>query len=341
MHPKVCVYIIVLYTTLYNRNITHLFSIFKPANSGPNRYTFFVRLFTDILLRSIAFGFDSTNITKNYYSIFTVSLNQKPAMIKIAQIQFDPRVGELERNIKKVEILLSRTEDAQLVILPELANSGYNFLNRQHALSLASTVEESSYLNMLIETAAKYGQYIVSGFHEREGDKLFNTSLLISSKGVIGKYRKIHLFMNEKQIFEKGNLGLPVFELEGYRLGMLICFDYLFPEIWRIMALKGVDIIAHPSNLVTYKAFKVVPAQAVINRFFIFTTNRIGTERDISFSGRSFAVDPEGEVIAEASEDKEEILFSAIDPSHARNKMITLKNHVLDDRFPEDYREII
>lgn len=262
-------------------------------------------------------------------------------MIKIAQVQFDPRVGEPGRNHKKIEILLSKTVNARLVILPELANSGYNFLNRQHALSLASEAEESSYVQMLKETAARQDQFIVSGFHEKDGDKLYNTSVLVSSKGLIGKYRKIHLFMNEKQIFEKGNLGLPVFDIGGIKMGMLICFDYLFPEIWRIMALKGVEVIAHPSNLVTYKAYKVVPAQAVINRYFIFTTNRIGTERGLSFSGRSFAVDPEGEVIAEASKDSEEIVFTEIDPSDAHNKMITEKNHVLNDRFPEDYREIL
>jgi len=262
-------------------------------------------------------------------------------MLKVAQVQFDPRIGELGRNHKKVESLLRQTGEAGLVILPELANSGYNFLNRQHALSLATTVEGSSYVQMLNETATQQGQFIVSGFHEKEGDNLYNTVLLVSSKGVIGKYRKIHLFMNEKQVFEKGNLGLPVFDIGVVKLGMLICFDYLFPEVWRIMALKGADIIAHPSNLVTYKAFKVVPAQAVINRFFIFTTNRIGTERDISFSGRTFAVDPEGDVISEASKDREEILFTEIDPTEAHNKMITEKNHVLNDRFPEEYRELL
>lgn len=262
-------------------------------------------------------------------------------MLKIAQIQFNPRVGELERNQKRVAELLSQTNDARLVILPELANSGYNFLNRKQAYLLANTVEESKFVDMLVETTRKQNKYIISGFHEREGDELYNTSLFISPKGDINKYRKIHLFMNEKQIFSIGNLGLPVFEFEGYKLGMLICFDYLFPEVWRIMALKGADIIAHPSNLVSYKAFRVVPAQAVINRFFIFTTNRIGTEREISFSGRTFAVDPEGGLVAEASVAKEEILFTEIDPLQARNKMLTEKNHVLDDRFPEEYGEIL
>ena len=262
-------------------------------------------------------------------------------MINVAQIQFDPQVGKPEENLLKVSGFLEQTKEANLVVLPELANSGYNFIDRNHAMSLASEIDKSDFVRMLTKVAAENKQYIVSGFHEREGDKLFNTSLFIGPNGIIGKYRKIHLFMNEKQIFEKGNLGLPVFEMGNYKLGMLICFDYLFPEIWRIMGIKGADIIAHPSNLVTYKAFKVVPAQAVINRFFILTSNRIGTERDISFSGKSFVVDPEGEVIFEASADKEEILKSVIDPELARNKMITSGNHVFDDRFPDDYKEVL
>ena len=262
-------------------------------------------------------------------------------MLKLAQIQFAPQLGGLQNNLNKVERLIGEAESADFIILPELANSGYNFSERKHAMALASTVERSDFVEMLREKSRMQNQYIVSGFHEKEGRELFNTSLFISPNGEIGKYRKIHLFMNEKQIFSKGNLGLPIFQTDDFTMGMLICFDYLFPEIWRIMALKEVEFIAHPSNLVTDKAFKVVPAQAAINRFFIFTTNRIGTERDISFSGKTFAVNPEGDVISEASPDKEEILNTKFKPSLAHNKMITEKNHVLYDRFPNEYREII
>lgn len=262
-------------------------------------------------------------------------------MLKVTQIQFNPQVGEMDNNFSEVAKLLGKAKDTTLVILPELANSGYNFVDRKQAINLGSTVRNSRYVEMIIETARKHNQFIVTGFHELDGDQLFNTSLFVSPNGKVGKYRKIHLFMNEKQIFSKGNVGLPTFEMDGYKLGMLICFDYLFPEIWRIMGLKGADIIAHPSNLVTYKAFKVVPAQAIINRFFIFTTNRFGTEREVSFSGKSFVVDPEGEVIAEASADKTELLTSTIDPLLSRNKMITEKNHVINDRFPDEYQDVV
>jgi predicted amidohydrolase len=262
-------------------------------------------------------------------------------MINLAQIQFAPQLGGLQNNLNKVERLVGEAKQADFIVLPELANSGYNFTDRKHAAALASSIERSDFVEMLREKSRSQNQYIVSGFHEKDGRELFNTSLFISPNGQIGKYRKIHLFMNEKQIFSKGNLGLPVFQTDDFTMGMLICFDYLFPEIWRIMALKSVEFIAHPSNLVTNNAFKVVPAQAVINRFFIFTTNRTGSERDITFSGKTFAVNPEGDVISKASPDKEEILVTAFRPGDAHNKMITEKNHVLYDRFPEDYSEII
>jgi predicted amidohydrolase len=194
---------------------------------------------------------------------------------------------------------------------------------------------------MLTAVCRKNKQAIVSGFHEREGNELFNSSILITEKGITGKYRKIHLFMNEKNIFSKGNLGLPVYQVEDFKLGMLVCFDYLFPEIWRIMALKGADIIAHPSNLVTNNAYKVVPAHAVINKMFIFTSNRIGNEREINFSGKSFAVNPDGEVFSSASSDSTEILKTIINPLESRNKMITERNHVLNDRFPGEYDDIL
>jgi predicted amidohydrolase len=262
-------------------------------------------------------------------------------MLKLAQIQFAPQLGGLQNNLNKVAELLEKAASADFVILPELANSGYNFTDRKHALALASTVEKSDFAEMLRERSQQQNQYIVSGFHEKEGNNLFNTSLFVSPNGKIGKYRKIHLFMNEKQIFSKGDLGLPVFQTDDFTMGMLVCFDYLFPEVWRVMALKGAEFIAHPSNLVTNKAFKVVPAQAVINRFYIFTTNRTGTERNLSFSGRTFAVNPEGDVISEASTEQEEILMTTFKPCLAHNKMITPNNHVLYDRFPGEYHKVI
>lgn len=261
-------------------------------------------------------------------------------MLKVAQIQTNPILGDCKGNTEKIDSFLKQAHDADLIVLPELANSGYNFENRDRAMSFASGCPHSGFIDFLREHAVDNGVCIVSGFLEKHGDELFNSSVFLSPDGTVGKYRKMHLFMNEKHIFSPGNLGLPVFDIGKYKLGMLICFDYLFPEIWRIMALKGADIIAHPSNLITQNAHKVVPAQAIMNGYFVLTTNRVGTEGDLSFSGSSFIVDPRGNKITELDGTEEQVGITDIDPMLSRDKMITPGNHILNDRLPGNYLEL-
>jgi predicted amidohydrolase len=118
---------------------------------------------------------------------------------------------------------------------------------------------------------------------------------------------------------------------------MLICFDWMFPEAWRILALKGADVICHPSNLVLPYAQQAVPVHGMINRTFNITANRTGSERGIKFTGQSIISDPEGRVMRKASPDKEGVVITDIDLSLARNKMITARNHAFNDRIPSEY----
>lgn len=261
-------------------------------------------------------------------------------MLKIAQIQTNPVLGDCKGNINIIDSFLNKSVGADFIILPELANTGYNFENRDHAISCANDNSCISYIEFLREFSVENNSYIVSGFLEKKGDRLYNSSVFLSPDGSIGLYRKIHLFMNEKEIFTPGNIGLPVFKIGEYRMGMLICFDYLFPEIWRIMALKNVDIIAHPSNLITQNAHKVIPAQAIMNGFFIATTNRVGTDGDLSFCGRSFVVDPRGNQIVELDGTDEQVRITEINPLLARDKMITPLNHIINDRITGIYDEL-
>jgi len=260
--------------------------------------------------------------------------------IKAGFIQFAPLLGDPGKTLDKVVQLMTNVQDADLVVLPELANSGYNFTSSKQAFDLSEPLDKSAFVDYLVSFAKSFNLHIVTGFNEREGSDLFNSSLLISPSGIMGKYRKIHLFMNEKSFFKPGNLGLPVYDVGYGKLGMQICFDYIFPETWRILGLKGADIVCHPSNLVTPYAHKVLPAHALMNRFFIITANRIGTERDITFSGRSIVADPEGDIVVEAPKNSEAVTMIEIDLDKARNKMITAKNHVFKDRFPEHYKDL-
>ena len=270
-----------------------------------------------------------------------LSANSQTQIVKTGFLQFEPILGKPKKNIARIESLLLQAADADLIVIPELANSGYNFESKEQAIQLAESVDNSPFLNFLSEQAKKLNIYIVSGFHEIEKDLLYNTSVLVGPNGLIGKYRKIHLFMNEFDFFEKGNLGLPVFDIGLCKIGMLICFDWVFPEVWRILALKGADIICHPSNLVLPYAQQAVPVHGLINKTFNITANRYGTERGVTFSGQSIISNPTGETLVKASSDNDEVSIVHINLNKARNKNITERNHVFNDRFPKDYFEII
>jgi predicted amidohydrolase len=256
----------------------------------------------------------------------------------IAVVQFMPELNKPEENIGRLRPLLDSARDCRLLILPELANSGYAFNGIEEAAMCSEIIGEGGiFQDFLQEMAVRNNYHIVSGINEREGDNLYNTAVLIGPDGIMGKYRKLHLFMNEKNIFQKGNAGLPVFDLGGFRIGIMICFDYLFPEPWRIMAQKGADLICHPSNLLTENAQRCLPGISLMNRIYIATANRIGTERGIMFNGSSLFTDPYGKITMMASLDKTEILKTEIDTQLSENKMINPINHVFGDRRPEVY----
>jgi predicted amidohydrolase len=253
-------------------------------------------------------------------------------------LQFNPVLGENEINRKEVKALLRQAGKADLYILPELSNSGYNFKNMEEAHNSSESINKSPFVDTLSELANDRKCHIVAGINENDNGKLYNTSVLIGPEGVIGKYRKIHLFVNEKDFFEPGNLGLPVFNTGKIKLGMLICFDYLFADVWRLMAVKGADMICHPSNLITQNAYRTLPGHALMNRIFILTSNRFGTEGDLTFCGRSIALKPDGSILFEAGREEEGVFVVDLDPEEARDKMVTTRNHAFDDRRPDQYR---
>jgi len=261
--------------------------------------------------------------------------------MKIGFIQMQPALGDMATNIKKIENLISNVRDADLVVLPELCNSGYNFKTKEQALAAAEKISGSKFIGRLEKLCLENNFHIVSGFNERDNDRLYNTAVLVGPKGYIGQYRKLHLFLNEKDLFIPGDVGLPVFDIGGCKIGMLICFDWIFPEVWRVLALQGVDIICHPSNLVIPGLCqRVVPVHAVTNRVFVVTANRIGTEDDLTFTGLSIIADPKGEVLYQASADKEEAKAVEIDIARARDKNATARNHIFEDRRPEEYKRL-
>ncbi len=261
-------------------------------------------------------------------------------MAKIGLVQFAPKLGDAEGNVKRIKSLIEEHDVCELYVLPELANSGYRFKNKEEAKVCAETVGESRYLEELHYLALKLQAYVVTGFCEIDEDKLYNSSVLIGPEGIIGVYRKLHLFMDEKDIFEPGDLGLPVFDTQIGKIGMLVCFDWMFPEAWRVLALKGCIMIAHPSNLVLPYCQGVVPSYALVNKCFVATTNRVGEERDLNFTGLSVLASPTGEVILKGSKAGNELLIADVDLSLSENKNITVRNNAFDDRRSDVYGDL-
>jgi predicted amidohydrolase len=269
--------------------------------------------------------------------------------MKIALAQFAPRLGDPAWNRETVARLAARARGADLLVFPELSNSGYNFASREEAAGAAESSVDGPFLRHLVGLSREHRVFLAAGLCEQADGRLYNAALLVGPQGRIGHYRKMHLFWNEKDIFTPGDLGLPVFDLdlsllgpdrgaEICRTGLLICFDWQFPEAWRVLALRGAEVVAHPSNLVLPgKAQRAVPALAMLNRVFALLANRTGRERELLFTGSSLIASPAGEVLAQATPEGEEILMVEADLAEARNKQVTPRNDLLRDRRPEEY----
>jgi len=262
--------------------------------------------------------------------------------VRIGFVQFAPILGDLDANLSKIERLLTGAPAADLLVLPELCSTGYRFSSAAQARDLSEEISRSRLVGLLERICADKNFHVVAGMDERDRNKLYNSCVLVGPKGYVGKYRKLHLFMNEKDIFAPGDAEPPVFDIGQGRLGMLICFDWIFPEIWRVLALNGADLICHPSNLVL-PGFcqRAIPVHALINRLYVVTANRIGTEGDLTFTGMSTIADPQGNVLVQASSDGEEIGIAEMDVALARDKMMTPRNHVFHDRRPEFYSRLV
>ena len=262
--------------------------------------------------------------------------------MKIGYLQFAPVLGDRDATIEMIDRLIQPCEGADLLVLPELCNSGYNFRSKEQARETSEKIESSIFIRYLESLCARFNLHIISGLNERDEDFLYNTSVLIGPDGYIGKYRKMHLFVNEPDYFQAGNLGLPVFDIGSCKIGMLICFDWVFPEVWRILALKGADVICHPSNLVIPGfAQRAIPVHALTNRVYIVTANRIGSEGAITFTGLSTIADPKGEVLVQAPPAEEDVGMADMDVEIARDKMMTPRNHLFKDRRPAEYSLLV
>ena len=265
--------------------------------------------------------------------------------MRVALYQYRPLFGRVRRNLDKVQAALEGCR-ADLVVLPELAFTGYFFKDRAEALALAEDPRSSETVEALINLCRNGGFHLVTGFAEKQGERCYNSSLLIGPDGLLHTYRKLHLFDKEKFWFDPGDTELSVQDIGSARIGMMICFDWVFPEVARSLALQGAQILCHPSNLVlSGLCQQAMLTRCLENRVYAVTANRCGFDRrphgELRFTGRSQIVSPTGELLYQAPARKEVLHMLTIDPDKSCDKGITEHNQVFSDRRPQYYGRLV
>lgn len=251
--------------------------------------------------------------------------------MRVGFVQLDSELLDVEYNVDKALRLIGRKR-ADLIVIPELFNSGYNFRNRGEVARVAETIPHGPTTQALVEFSRDSHSMVVAGIAERKGRNYYNSAVVVKNGKFLGTYQKVHLFYNEKKYFKPGH----EFKVFG-NVGVMVCFDWYFPESTRTLTLRGAQIIAHPSNLVLSNCPESMKTRALENRVYTVTADRVGVERGLRYTGLSEIVSPLGRIIYRASPVKEECVVKEIDLSLARNKSVTPKNNLLKDRTPSAY----
>lgn len=259
--------------------------------------------------------------------------------VRVAAIQNHPQLGCLSQNRTALLKLVGDLK-ADVVVLPELCTSGYCFQDLEQARSLAEPVPGGPTTDMLVAIASSTGATAVGGVAELGADgQLYNTAAVVYPNGYLTKYRKLHLFGDEPRWFAPGDELPPViFTPCGLQVGVMICFDWRFPEVARYLATQGAQLIAHPSNLVLPRGGLVgMPVRCKENEVFAVVANRVGEQvgwdgKVVRFIGQSQILDAGGEVLAVSSALRPQVLVAEIDTAHRRGALSRL-TQLRSDRF--------
>jgi predicted amidohydrolase len=263
--------------------------------------------------------------------------------MKIGYIQFNPFFGKKKKNIQRIIQFLNcgAKKEADLLVLPELCSTGYVFESNAELRALSEEIPEGETIKNIASFSEENEIYVVAGICERKGNQYFNSAVLIGAEGLITIYRKIHLFGREKVWFSRGDGPVVISNINEARIGLMICFDWFFPEVIRILALKGAQIVCHPANLILPFCQTALLGAAIQNKVFIVTANRVGIERKTNFTGMSQIINPDMKVLVKSPKNGEEVRVIEINPKDADSKIITEYNNLWNDRRIELYKDLV
>lgn len=261
--------------------------------------------------------------------------------MKVAVAQISCALGDLSANVGKLRdcCIRAKKSGAELIVFPEMADTGYSMpVIREHARPWTEGA-----VPVLQETARDLSLNIICGVSERDGSSIYNSQAFINPDGKLGaKYRKTHLFesapIEEHTCFAPG-AELASFALQTFRVGLSICYDLRFPEIYRALACdQHADVLvissAWPFPRVEHLRV-LATARAIENQSYVVVANRVGTDGDVTFCGTSAIIDPYGIIVAAGSSDRDEIIYGELSAEVLRS--VRNRMPVFTDRRPELY----
>lgn len=252
--------------------------------------------------------------------------------MKAGFYQFDVKLGQKRHNLEKVHERLIKS-DFDLMILPEFFNTGYLFSSKEQFMEVAESIPEGETIEMLSKIARTKNGYVIGGIAEKDGKELYSTVIVVGPDGYMGKQRKIHLTNLEKPFFENGT-DIKIFDLDGVNVGIAACFDAWFPELSRILMLKGAQIICTPANFGGPWTLDVIKVRAMENIVYWILSNRIGFESrediEADFRGDSRVIKYNGDILVQASA-QEKICIIDIDPEEAKNKSTIMSDDFITE----------
>jgi predicted amidohydrolase len=254
--------------------------------------------------------------------------------MKIGFIQFSPIFGDKEANVQKIKELITDL-GADIIVLPEMCTTGYMVADRKELKLLAESIDGNT-VKSLSSIVKENDCCLIFGMPEIDGSKIFSSAVALGPDGALAKHQKSHLFLKETLLFDKGETKPTLFEWRSVKIGLGVCYDYMFPEYWRVLALKKADLFCNTANFVFDYGFKMMQARSIENGVFSITVNRTGEERGQKFCGGSEMIDNRGGVLFKAN-DSESAYVIEVNLKKSRNKKWNEYNNLFGDRRNDLY----
>ena len=255
--------------------------------------------------------------------------------LTVAALQFNVKLGNIEVNLKQAVTGLKHVSNdgARLAVLPEMWSAGYDYRRlADHA------AETPRILDTICKLSDELNMVIVGSLPEKVGDNIYNTATVIDGGKIKGSYRKLHMFstMGEDRFLTPGDKSLVVPTSVG-RIGVAICYDLRFPELFRKMALEGAEVICIPAEwpIPRQEHWRILlRARAIENQLFVVAANCCGQQGNFEFCGMSLILSARGEILAEKDECNAEIVATL-----EQEEMVAYRKQIqcYTDRRPEIY----